>query len=103
MILGYAAAVPSSGANTPEEDGSGALDDFQALLQELCVSMPELDVVVGSGSCPESYRLADDESHGLGFGLTHLLRGQSAAFTAMQQLVRDLMHGSRKLFGRLHP
>jgi hypothetical protein len=29
----------------PEDDGSGVLDDFQALLQELRVSVPKLDIV----------------------------------------------------------
>ena len=33
------------GGNAPEDDGSGALDDFQALWQELGVSMPKLDIV----------------------------------------------------------
>ena len=33
------------GGNAPEDNGSGSLDDFQALLQEFRVSMPELDVV----------------------------------------------------------
>ena len=84
------------GGNAPEDDGSCVLDDFQALLQELGVSMPKLDIVSGRGSGPESYGLADDESHGLGFGLAYLLRGQSTAFATMQHLVRDLMHQSRK-------
>jgi hypothetical protein len=71
------------GGDAPEDDGSRALDDFQAFLQELSVSMPKLDIVGGSGSGLKSDRLADDESHGLGFGLAYLLRGQSTAFATM--------------------
>ena len=74
--------------NAPEDHGSGALDDFEALLQELGVSMPKLDIVGASGPGLKSYGLADDESHGLGFGLAYLLCGQSTAFASMQHLMR---------------
>ena len=75
------------GGDAPEDDSSRALDDFQALLQEFGVPMPKLDIVSGSGSGPKADGLADDESHGLGFGLAYLLGGQSAAFATMQQVV----------------
>ena len=55
------------GGHAPEDHTSGTLDEFEALLQELSVAMPKLDVVGGSGSGLKSYGLADDESHGLGF------------------------------------
>ncbi len=65
--------------------------------------MPKLDIVSGSGSGLKSDGLADDESHGLGFGFAHLFCGQSAALATMQHLVGDLMHEGRKLLGGLHP
>ena len=88
--------------NAPEDNTSGALDDFQALLQEFGVSMPELDIVGRSRSGLQSDGLADDESHGLGFGLAHLLRGQGATVATMHHLMRDFMHERRKVLGSLH-
>ena len=66
--------------------------------------MPELDIVCRSSSGLKSDGLADDESHGLGFGfgLAHLLRGQGATVATMQHLMCDFMHERRKLLGGLH-
>jgi hypothetical protein len=38
--------------NAPEDDGSGVLDDFQALWPELRASVPKLDIVDGIFSSP---------------------------------------------------
>jgi len=62
------------------------LNGFQALAQELSVSVPDLDVVLRSGSGFKSDGLADYERHSFGFGFAYLLGGESAAFSAMQHL-----------------
>jgi hypothetical protein len=48
-------ALPSG--NAPEDNGCGVLDDCQALLQELRVSVPKLDIVQSILSSPA--RLCD--------------------------------------------
>ena len=65
--------LPFLGGNAPEDHGCGLLDGFQALAQKIGVSVPKLDVVSGSGSGLESYRLADDKCDGLGFSLSAAL------------------------------
>ena len=52
------------GGNAPEDHGSGLLNGFQALAQEIGVSMPKLDVVLGCGSVLKSDRLADHKGDG---------------------------------------
>ena len=54
------------------------LDCFQALAQEIGVSVPELNVVWEVVPFLESDRLANDKSHGLGLGFPDLLGGQGA-------------------------
>ena len=44
--------------------------NFQALLQELGVSMEALDISAEAGSGLNSDGLADDDSHSLGFHLS---------------------------------
>jgi hypothetical protein len=78
------------------------LNCFQALAQEIGVSAPKLDVVLGRGSVLKSDGLADYESHGFGLGFADLLGGYRAAFATMQHFVSDLMHKGGKLLGRLH-
>ena len=45
VLNGYCRGV--LGGNAPEYHGSGLLDGFQALAQEIGVSVPKLDVVLG--------------------------------------------------------
>jgi len=59
------------------------LNTFQALAQEIRVSMPELDVVCGGSSGLKPDCLADHKSHSLGFGFTRLLGREGTALTAM--------------------
>ncbi len=75
------------GGNAPEDHGSGLLNGFQALAQEIGVSVPKLDVVLGCGSVLESDRLANYESHGFGLGFTDLFSGQGAAVAKVQHFV----------------
>jgi hypothetical protein len=75
------------GGNAPEDHGSGLLNGFQALAQEIGVSVPKLDVVLGCGSVLKSDRLADDKGHGFGLGLADLFGGQGAAVATMQHFV----------------
>ena len=51
-VAGQAAAATARGlgGNAPEDHGSGLLDGFQTLAQEIGVSVPKLDVVLGRGS-----------------------------------------------------
>ena len=42
------------GGNAPEDRGSGLLNGFQTFAQEIGVSVPKLDVVLGSGSILQS-------------------------------------------------
>ena len=51
------------GGDAPEDHGSGLLNGFQALPQEIGVSVPKLDVVLGCGSILESDRLANDKGY----------------------------------------
>jgi hypothetical protein len=89
--------------NAPEDHSSGLLNGFQALAQEIGVSVPKLDVVLGCGSVLKSDRLADHKGHGFGFGLADLFGGQGAAVATMQHFVSDLMHERGELLGWLHP
>src|ERR1700728_3088840 len=91
------------GGNAPEDHGSGLLNCFQALAQEIGVSAPKLDVVLGRGSVLKSDRLADHESHGFGLGLADLFGGQGAPVATMHHFVGDLMAKRGKLLGWLHP
>jgi hypothetical protein len=72
------------GGNAPENHGSGLLNGFQALAQEIGVSVPKLDVVLGRGSVLKPDRLANYEGHGLGLGFADLLSGQGATVAPMQ-------------------
>jgi hypothetical protein len=67
------------------------LNGFQALAEEIGVSMPKLDIVGGCGSGLKPDRLADDEGYGFGFGFADLLGGQRATVAPMEHLVGDLM------------
>src|SRR5207302_5592240 len=89
------------GGNAPEDHGSGLLNGFQALAEEIGVSVPKLDVVLGRGSVLKSDRLADDKGHGFGFGLADLFGGQGAAVATMQHFVGDLMRECGELLGGL--
>src|ERR1700692_3492722 len=90
------------GGNAPEDHGSGLLNGFQALAQEIGVSVPKLDVVLGCGSVLKSDRLANYEGHGFGLGLADLLGGQGAAVATMEHFVGDLMDKRGKFLGWLH-
>ncbi len=79
------------GGNAPEDHGSGLLNGFQALAQEIGVSVPKLDVIGGCGSRLKPKRLTDHESDGLGFGLADFLSGQRATVAPVQHLVGDLV------------
>ena len=54
----------------PPRMTAAALDDFQPLWQELCVSMEALDISAKAGSGLNSDGLADNDSHSLGFHLS---------------------------------
>jgi hypothetical protein len=71
------------GGNAPEDHGSGLLNGFQALAQQIGVSVPKLDVVLGCGSVLKSDRLANYKGYGLGLGFADLLGGPSAALSPM--------------------
>src|SRR5207253_2092081 len=90
------------GAEGPEDNGCGLLNGLQTLAEEVGVSVPKLDVILGCGSVLQPDRLADHKGHGFGLGLTNLLRGQWSTFAAMEHLVCDLMYKRRKLLGWLH-
>ena len=90
------------GGNAPEDHGSGLLNGFQALAQEIGVSVPKLDVVLGCGSVLKSDRLANYKGHGFGLGFADLFGGQRASVATMQHFVRDLVDKRRKLLGWLH-
>src|SRR5271165_1764405 len=91
------------GGNAPEDHGCGLLNSFQALAQQVGVSVPKLDVIGGSTASLKPDGLADDESHSFGLGLADLLGGQGAALSPVQHLVADLVRQSREFLGRLHP
>jgi len=55
------------------------LNGFQALAQEIGVSVPKLDVVLGRSSVLKSDRLANYKGHGFGLGFADLLGGQRAS------------------------
>src|SRR5207249_6882664 len=78
--------------DVPENRTCGLLNGFQALAQELCISLPEMDVVLRSGSGFKPDGLANYERHGFGLGFPYLLAGESTALSAMQHFVSDLMH-----------
>jgi hypothetical protein len=92
---GYAAAVAAAGSgampvrvgNAPEDHGSSLLNGSETLAQEIGVSVPKLDLVLGRSSVAQSNRLADHEGYGFRFGFADLFGGQGAAFAAMQHLV----------------
>ena len=75
------------GGNAPEDHGSGLLNGFQALAQEIGVSVPKLDVVLGCGSVLKSDRLANHKGHGFGLGFADLFGGQGAAVATMEHFV----------------
>ncbi len=89
------------GGKAPEDHGSGLLNGFQALAQENGVSVPKLDVILGSGSVLKSDRLSNYK--GLGLGFSDLFGGQRATVAAMQHFVGNLMHEYGELLGWLHP
>src|SRR5579863_2306975 len=91
------------GGNAPEDHGSGLLNGFQALAQEIGVSVPKLDVVLGRGSVAQPNRLADHKSDGFRLGLADLLGGESAAFAAVQHFMSDFMYQRGEFLGGLHP
>jgi len=91
------------GGNAPEDHGSALLNGFQALLQEIGVSVPKLDIVLGRGSVLKSDRLANYKSHGFGLCFAYLLGGQRASVATVEHFVSNLMHERRKLLGWLHP
>ena len=91
------------GGNAPEDRGSGLLNGFQALAQEVGVSVPKLDIVLGRGSVLKSDRLADHKGHGFGFGFADLLRGHRSTLATVEHFVSDLMHECGELLGWLHP
>jgi hypothetical protein len=63
------------------------LNGFQALAQEIGVSVPKLDVVLGRGSVLKPDRLANYEGHGFCLGFADLLRGHGAAVATVQHFV----------------
>src|SRR5579864_1498352 len=91
------------GGNAPENHGSGLLNGFQTLAQEISVSVPKLDVVLGCGSVLKPDRLANYEGHGFGLGFADLLGGQRASVATAQHFVGDLMDKRRKFLSCLHP
>src|ERR1700730_14864709 len=91
------------GGNAPEDHGSGLLNGFQALAQEIGVSMPKLDVVLGCGSVLKPDRLTNHKGHGFGLGLADLFGGQGAAVATMQHFVSDLMDKRGEFLGGLPP
>ena len=64
--------------------------------------MPKLNVIGGTCSRFQANRLADDESDGFRLCFPYLLRGQRATFTAVQELMTDLVHERAELLSRLH-
>jgi hypothetical protein len=75
------------GGNAPENHSSGLLDSLQALAEKISVSMPELDVIGGSGSRLKPDCLADHEGHGFCLGFADLLGRQGATVAPVQHLV----------------
>src|ERR1700733_12476119 len=63
------------GGDAPEDHGSGLLNGFQAFAQEIGISVPKLDVVLGRSSVLKSDRLANYKGHSLGLGFADLLGG----------------------------
>src|SRR5271165_2951752 len=79
------------GGDAPENHGSGVLDGFQALAQEISIPVPKLDVVLGRGSGLEADCLTNHKGHCFGFGFADLLGGQRPAVASMQHFVADFM------------
>jgi hypothetical protein len=76
------------GAESAENDGRGALDDFKAFRQQRCVAFVKLDVVARCRAHLQTDSLTHDEGHGLGFGFAHSCGGEGAALGFMEKFVR---------------
>src|SRR5664280_1878037 len=103
LILSGGFGLCDLGGNAPEDHGCGLLNSFQALSQQVGVSVPNLDVISGGSTCLKTDGLADHEGYGFGLGLTDLLGGQGAALAPVSHLVADLVRQSREFLGGLHP
>ena len=87
----------------PRIHGSGLLDGFETLAQEIGVAIPQRDVVRKGGAGVEANGLADHESHGFGLGLADGLGSEGAAFSPVEHFVSDLMRQNGEFLGGLHP
>jgi hypothetical protein len=76
------------------------LDELQERGERLAVSRVELDVVACRASAVEPDRLAHHEADGFSHGLADDLGRLGRSFSAMKQLMRDLMGENRELVSR---
>src|SRR5262245_60079593 len=72
---------------------------MQGVTQGVRVALVELNVVTGIDAGPDADRCADDERHGLGFGLSHRLGGRSLVITLVKQLMGELVDKHRHAVG----
>src|SRR5271166_5960998 len=103
LVLSGGCGLRDLGGNAPKDYGCGLLNSFQALAQQVGVSVPNLDVISGGSTRLKTDGLADHEGYSFGLGLADLLGGQGAALSPVQHLVADLVRQSREFFGGLHP
>ena len=79
------------GGNSPENHGSGLLNGCQALAQEIGVSMPDLDVILGGGSgSPTPWQTTKATASASVSRTCLLVRARPLA--PVQHFVRYLMH-----------
>ena len=82
-----------SGAFERGKNQAGSLlDDLQALGEQGCVAVVQVDVIRRCPACVEADGLADYKGDCLGFGFAYCLGGCGAPLCLVQHLVRQFMH-----------
>src|ERR1700733_1816124 len=69
----------------------GALDNFQTLCEQRCITVPKGDVVGARGSRLKPDGIRHDVGDGLGFGFALALGRTDASVAAVHQFVRDFV------------
>jgi hypothetical protein len=83
-----------------EKERSGLTDERKTLGEDGGVSIPDLYVVAARRARVETNRARNHKGGGFGFRLADALRGGAAAFSAMQEFVRQFVSQRGKFFGR---
>src|SRR5882724_5413240 len=82
-----------------EKERGGLSDEREAFGEDGGGAIPELDVIAARGARFETNGACDHKGRGFRFGFANALRGSAAAFSAMQEFVRQFVSQSGKLFG----